>query len=339
MLVRPRATIEDVAKHAGVSTATVSRVMNRSGKVSDRAAGRVEAAMATLSYVPSATAQGLARHKTKTIGVVLPSFGTPFLQTLLQGISQAAYKQGFSLLVYAHHEPTLFQAGVALPIGEHNVDGLLIFNNSADDRLLLYLYERQFPTILLYQTAPTAAPLPTVSVDNYQGAYTAVEHLLTACGRRRIAFLRGPVGSDDSREREAGYHAALQAHGVAVDQTCGIGNFSTPTADATVQQWLAAGRTFDAIFAGDDNGAVGAINALQRAGLHVPTDVAVVGFNGDPLDHLPIPPLTTVQAPTLRVGYTAMHLLVELLQGRPVAAATNLPTALIIRESCGYHQL
>jgi DNA-binding LacI/PurR family transcriptional regulator len=227
---------------------------------------------------------------------------------------------------------------VALPIGEHNIDGLLVFSNSVDDHLLLYLHERQFPTILLYRTAPSFAPLPAVGINNHQGAYRAVEHLLTHCGRHRIAFLRGPAGSDDSREREAGYRAALQVHGVAVDETLlGIGNFATPTAETTVQQWLAEGYAFDAIFAGDDNAAVGAISALQRAGLRVPEDVAVVGFNDDPLDHVGVPPLTTVRAPTVRVGYTAIHLLVELLQGRHVAATTQLPTALVVRQSCGYH--
>ncbi len=337
-VARPRATIEDVARVAGVSTATVSRVMNRSPKVSPHTIKQVEAAMATLKYTPSATAQGLARHKTNTIGVVLPSFGTPFLQLLLQGISQGAYNQGFSLLVYAHHEPTMLQTGVALPIGEHNIDGLLIFSNSADDHLLLYLYERQFPTILLYQIAPPSIPLPTVLVDNQHGAYLAVEHLITQCGRRRIALLRGPAGSDDSREREAGYRLALQAHGIAVDETLiGDGDFSTPKAAATVNHWLAAGCAFDAIFAGDDNGAVGAIKALQATGRRVPEDVAVVGFNDDPLDlaHLAIPALTTVRAPTIRAGYTAIHLLVQWLQGESAAPITKLPTELVIRQSCG----
>lgn len=334
---RPRATIEDVAKAAGVSTATVSRVMNRSGKVSQRAIKRVEAAMNSLKYVPSATAQGLARHKTNTIGVVLPSFGTPFLQTLLQGISQGAYNHGLSILLYAHHAPTLFQTGIALPIGEHNTDGMLIFSNSADDHLLLYLYERQFPTILLYQRAPTMAPLPSILIDNYQGAYAAVEHLLTHCGRRQIAFLRGPAGSDDSAEREAGYGAALQAYGHSIaGALIGEGNFSTPKAEATVTAWLAAGHRFDGIFAGDDNAAVGAIHALQAAGRRVPDDVAVVGFNDDPLDHLAIPPLTTVRAPTIRVGYTAIHQLVQRFQGHSLAPVTKLPTELIIRRSCGY---
>jgi len=334
---RPRATIEDVAKAAGVSTATVSRVMNRSGKVSQRALKRVEAAMTALKYVPSATAQGLARHKTNTIGVVLPSFGTPFLQTLLQGISQGAYNHGLSILLYAHHAPTLFQTGIALPVGEHNTDGMVIFSNSADDHLLLYLYERQFPTILLYQYAPTGAPLPSILIDNYQGAYDAVTHLLTHCGRRRIAFLRGPAGNDDSAEREAGYGAALRAHGYPSDPTLiGVGNFSTPRSEATVGAWLAAGHHFDAIFAGDDNAAVGAINALQAAGRHVPDDVAVVGFNDDPLEQLAIPPLTTVRAPTIRVGYTAIHQLVQRFQGHSLAPVTKLPTELVIRHSCGY---
>lgn len=334
---RPRATIEDVAKAAGVSTATVSRVMNRSGKVSQRAIKRVEAAMNTLKYVPSATAQGLARHKTNTIGVVLPSFGTPFLQTLLQGISQGAYNHGLSILLYAHHAPTLFQTGVALPIGEHNTDGLLIFSNSADDHLLLYLYERQFPTILLYRHAPTGIPLPSILIDNYQGAYDAVTHLITRCGRRQIAFLRGPMGSDDSAEREAGYRAALETYGGPVDAALiGDGDFSTPKAAATVAAWLASGQGFDAIFAGDDNAAVGAINALQAAGRRVPEEVAVVGFNDDPLEHLAIPPLTTIRAPTVQVGYTAIHHLVQRCQGQSLASVTKLPTELIIRRSCGY---
>lgn len=334
--IRTRATIEDVAKSAGVSTATVSRVMNRTGKVAERTAKKVEAAMAALKYVPSAMAQGLARHKTNTLGVVLPSFGTPFLLALLQGISQGSYVAGLSLLVYAQYGPNAFRAGISFPIGEHNIDGLIVFSGSVDEALLLYLYERRFPTVLLYQKAPVNAPLPSLLIDNYGGSYAAVAHLITHCQRRRIAYLRGPMHNEDSQEREAGYCAALAAHGIALDPTLiGNGDFSEPRAAAVVSQWLADGLHFDAIYAGDDNAAVGAMRALQAAGRQVPEDVAVVGFNDDDLAHLPLPPLTTVRAPTVRMGYSAVHQLVQLMAGERVEQAVTLPTELILRDSCG----
>ncbi|MEZ4622970.1 MAG: LacI family DNA-binding transcriptional regulator [Caldilineaceae bacterium] len=333
---RPRATIEDVAKYAGVSTATVSRVMNQSGKVAAKTARKVEMAMATLKYVPSATAQGLARHKTNTLGVVMPSFGTPFLLALLQGISQGSYDAGLSLLVHAQYRPNAFQAGVSCPIGEHNIDGLIIFSGTVDEALLLYLYERRFPTVLLYQRAPAIAPVPSLLIDNYGGSYAAVEHLILHCRRRRIAFLCGPPGNGDAQDRHAGYRAALDAYHIALDpMLIGSGDFSEHRAEATVSQWLADGVTFDAIYTGDDNAAVGAIRALQAAGHRVPHDVAVVGFNDDDLSHLPLPPLTTVRAPTIRMGYSAIHHLVQMMAGKGVEQLVTLPTALVIRDSCG----
>jgi DNA-binding LacI/PurR family transcriptional regulator len=178
--------------------------------------------------------------------------------------------------------------------------------------------------------------IPCVTFENRVGARQAVDHLIEVHGRQRIAFLAGPEGNEDSYWRERGYRESLEAHGLTYDRALlGRGEFREQTAQVTVARWLAEGLAFDAIFTGDDDSAGGALLALTGAGKRVPDDVALVGFDDTLVSRYLTPPLTTVHAPTERVGHEAVRQIVRLLSTGDADPVTLLPTRLVIRKSCG----
>jgi DNA-binding LacI/PurR family transcriptional regulator len=328
-------TIADVARRAGVSIATVSRVINGNTPVVQSTAERVQAAITELNFVPRSAARVLASRRTNTIGLLLPEIGGWFFPSMLRGIELAARQAGFDLLIHTVDvEYPLKTSRRAL--GMHNTDGLIVFTNSVSDEELSYLYENNFPIVLLHQTPPDGLNIPVITIENKDGAQKLVDHLIEVHGRRRIAFLRGPEGHEDSEWRERGYRESLSAHGIPFDESLVTrGEFDDEKASMAVKQWLENGIEFDAIFAGDDLSALGAITALQGAGRRVPEDVAVVGFDDIPLARFISPPLTTVRAPTEQTGKDAVTQLVHLIRNEPAESITLLPTELVIRKSCG----
>jgi DNA-binding LacI/PurR family transcriptional regulator len=335
MNAQNRITIDDVAKLAGVSIATVSRVLNDTGKVAAATKERVLAAVAELDYVPHAGARGLAGSRRHTIGLIFPGMGDAFLTELLIGIDQQITDAGYELLLYSTRLRNRDQTIQSIPLGEHNTDGLIIYASSLTEAEIRRFYERGFPVVLLHQSAPEGLAIPSVTFENKAGAETAVNHLINL-GRRRIVYLTGPEGNEDSQWREMGYCQALAEHGIPVtSELIAMGGFHDTTSEVTVRQLLADGVEFDAIFAGDDRSARGALLALQQAGKRVPEDVAVVGFDDASYARYLTPPLSTVHAPIAESGREAAEQITRLIQGEYTDMLTLLPTELIIRESCG----
>jgi DNA-binding LacI/PurR family transcriptional regulator len=333
-----RVTIDEVAQRAGVSISTVSRVLNQTASVTEDATARVLAVVAELGYVPQTAARHLAQGKTNTLGLLLPDIGSDFFSPLLHSINAVAANAGYDLLI-AIRRRAEGQSPLRQPIGKHNTDGLLVFDHSHSEAELRHFHQSGFPAVLLYRSAPAGTTFPSIMIENKAGARQIVDHLIEVHGRRRIAFLRGPAGNEDSRWRERGYREALAAHSIAFDpDLVGEGEFYDAPARATVERWLAAGLAFDAIFAGDDGSAVGALAALSQVGLRVPEDVALAGFDDDPMVRYLVPPLTTVRAPTERVGREAVQQLIRLIENGRARPITLLPTELVIRRSCGCDQ-
>jgi LacI family transcriptional regulator len=331
-----RATIADVAQRAGVSIATVSRVINRTGPVAEETAAQVQVAIAELNYVPHAAARGLASRRTDTLGLLVSSISSPFLVPLLRGIEIGAREAGFSLLIHSTQDGAGQVPRPRRPLGEHNSDGLLVYVSTLDEAELRYLYSLRFPMVLLYQTPPDSLQIPHVNFENKAGARKLVDHLIEVHGYRRIAFLRGPESEEDSHWREKGYLEALAAHTIPFDPgLIGLGGFDEQVAQRSVERWLEEGLPMDAIFAGDDDAAVGVIQALQQAGKEVPQDVAVVGFDDVHLAHYLMPPLTTVRTPVEQSGREAVRQLVQLIHTGHAEQQILLPTELVIRRSCG----
>ncbi|MEZ4767973.1 MAG: LacI family DNA-binding transcriptional regulator [Caldilineales bacterium] len=331
-----RATITDVARLAGVSIATVSRVLNGTAPVADDTVQLVQQAIEELNYTPHAAARSLAGRSTGTIGLLLPRLSGAFYPPLIRGLETGAKEYGFDLLIHASVYVPEDGRRRPVPLDERNTDGLLVFTDRLDDAEITRLYEQGFPLVLLYRAAPAGLKIPSVTVENKRGARSLVEHLITVHGFRRIAYLAGPDGNEDSYWRELGYREALAEHGIAFDpDMVGCGEFDDVRARAVVEEWLHRGLRFDAIFAGDDEAASGCIMALRQAGKQVPVDVAVVGFDDVPFARLMAPSLTTVRAPIETVGEVAVHQLITLIQGGEPVPFTLLPTELVIRQSCG----
>jgi len=325
-------TIADVAKHASVSIATVSRVLNGTVPVQLEKAERVRLAMEELQFVPRHAARVLASRRTNTIGLVLSEISGAFFPPMLKGIEAGAHEAGYDLLIHS----TKKEGPTRRPLGEHNTDGLLIFTDSLDHRELHRLHNINFPIVLLHQTPPDSLDIPVIAIENKDGAAMLMDHLIEAHGRRRIVFLRGPEGHEDSVWRERGYREALEAHQIQFDPALiASGEFDEDEAFATIQQMLSDGIDFDAIFAGDDDSAIGAMRALKLAGRLIPGDVAVVGFDDVPFARYLSPALTTVRAPIEEIGREAVRQLTRLMNGEQAQALTLMRTELIIRESCG----
>jgi DNA-binding LacI/PurR family transcriptional regulator len=298
---------------------------------------RVQKAIDELGYVLHTAARVLSSNRTGNIGLILPGIGNTFLSTLLESVNLYAIASGYNLLVYATTTQTSIQDGVPLPLNETNTDGLLIFADSVDDRTIFHLHRRQFPVVLLYRLPPQDIEMPCVLLENKNGTYKLIEHLIKNCGHRRIAFMAGPPGNQDSFWREQGYREALTRHGIPFDpMLMGVGAFHDWIAKEQVEKWLAEGLQVDAIFAGDDTAAMAAILALQHAGRRVPEDVAVVGFNNDALSKYISPPLTTVHAPTDEIGRMAAKKLFHLIRGEPTELLTSFKTEIVVRQSCGH---
>ncbi len=334
-----RVTIDDVAQRAGVSISTVSRVINRAVPVSDEASRRVETAMRELSYRPRAAARNLATRKTNTLGLLISGIEGDFFAPLLSGIEAVTSEAGYDLLI-----STSSRLGPCdefpSSLGAHNTDGMLIFANSLGPAGLAQCHANEFPIVLIHQVPPAGLGIPCVTVENRAAACSLVQHLIDAHGRRRIVFLQGPEGHEDSYWREAGYRKALQERSIRFDPgLVAAGGFDRRVAQATIHEMLRAGVTMDAVFAGDDEAAIGVLAALEEAGIRVPKEVAVVGFDDQRLSAYLTPPLTTVRAPTQQVGREAARQLLSLLQGAQAQPLTLLPTQIVLRHSCGCGQV
>lgn len=331
-----RITIDDVAERAGVSPATVSRVINQSAGVSDEKAAQVWEAIRALDYVPHAAAQTLAANRTHTLGLLLPAISGGFFVSMLAGIESGLEETGYDLLTYSTRASSDPRARMRRPLGDHNTDGLLVFADSLDEDELRRLADRRFPVVLLHRSPPDGTDIPTVTFENKSGARKAVDHLIDVHDRRRIVYVAGPEQHEDSYWRRRGYREALDAHGIPFDPALVVtGNFEEAPADKAISDLLAAGVDFDGVFSGDDESAIGVMNALQRAGRRIPQDVAVVGFDDVEISRHLTPPLTTIHAPIETAGLEAVRQLVKLVRTGSTEPLILLPTDLVIRRSCG----
>jgi len=326
-------TIADVARHAQVSIATVSRVLNGTAPVQPEKSERVREAMSELQFIPRSAARILASRKTNTIGLVFSEIGGAFFPHLLKGIEAQLHVAGYELLIYSTHIDHPIRRK---PIGEHNTDGLLVFTTSLEPAELKRLYDLNFPTVLLHATPPQDMNIPVITIENKDGAKMLVGHLIETHNRRRIVFLRGPDGHEDSEWRERGYREALESHGISFDRKLvGLGGFDEEQAFLTIQRLISDGMDFDAVFSGDDDASIGVYRALKQTGRLIPQDVAVVGFDDVQFARHLSPALTTVRAPIEEVGREAVRQLTKLIDGEQAEALTLMRTELVIRESCG----
>lgn len=329
-------TIRDVARKVGVSVATISRYLNRSAPVSDDVAVRIEQVVTEMQYVPHPTARNLATRKMRSVGILLSTMMNEYVAPLLAGAESVARREGYNLLVATYRGEGRDE--LPAPIGPHNTQGLLVFADALTDKELARLHEKHFPMILIHRTSPAGISIPSVTIENKAAVRSLVGHLIEKHNCQRLLYLRGPEVQDDAHWREIGFKEALSGHNIPFDPALVIqGEFDREVAYSNLKAYLDDARhpTFDAIVAGDDDSAIGALNALSERGLRVPQDVPVVGFDDMSISAFLRPALTTVNAPTQMVGQTAAQMLCDYMANRPVEDVVLLPTELVIRHSCG----
>lgn len=333
-----RLTLEEIGRLAGVSRATVSRVINKPDNVTPELRERVERVIAETGFQPNMAARSLASNRSNLIGLIIPSvaqtlFTDPYFPTLIQGITQACneHQHTLSLFVFYSHEERhqVYQRATQSGL----LDGILVTSDELHNPLWYMLQKQQMPFV--YIGPPVVAEEANfVDVDNLGGAYIATSHLIRQ-GRQRIAHIGASQNTNVGRDRLNGYRNALIERGRIVNpDLIALGDFTEDSGYIAMRELLP--HEPDAVFVASDTMAIGAMEATHAAGLRVPDDVAFVGFDDLPPAEKAVPPLTTIHQPITQMGKLAVETLLDILEvGTETVRHTVLPTKLVIRASCG----
>ncbi len=328
------ATIKDVAREAKVSVASVSRVLNGTGGVTPATQKIVREVAARLHYVPDNAARSLITGRTNTIGAVLPDLYGEFFSELIRGIDLAARARGLHLLVSSSHDG-VEDAAAAVRAMRGRVDGMLILSEYVDADFLGNNLPDNLPVVLL-DSPVKSARYPVFNIDNRAGAIAMVRHLVES-GRERVAFIAGPKTNFDAQQRDKGYRAAMAKHAPDAQLTIVAGDFSEESGYRAGRELLAQKKRPQAVFAANDMMAVGCLYAFKEAGLDVPKDIAVAGFDDILIARYVTPPLSTVQVRIADLGRIALERLAALLDPADTTPASvqTLGCEIVIRETCG----
>lgn len=323
-------TLEMVAQAAGVSPSTVSRILNGTAVVSAEKQAAVDAAIKKLGFRPNPVARGLAGGRTMSIGVLTQTISSPFYGEALLGIEDKLEHAGYIPLFVSGHWTEQEERNAIEALLQRRVDGLIVLAGRMSNTAL-QAYAKQLPLVVVGREM-SGARLFSLSFDNRAGALLATQHLIES-GHTRIAFIAGDRGHEDALEREAGYRQALKQAGLPYDpQLVMPGNFTEAGGLLAVNRLLDSRVPFTAIFASNDQAAIGAALGLYRRNVRVPDDVSLVGFDDVAPARFAIPPLTTVRQSVYETGAQAALAMLELLRGETPTAALP-PPALVPRES------
>ncbi len=330
-------TIRQIAKLAGVSRSTASRVLNNHPNVSPELREQVQAVIAETGYRPDPIARSLSSRRSHIIGLVIPLairslFEDPFFPRLMQGISEGCNSHDYTLSLFLFHSEEEERKLNDRISHSRLVDGFVVTATRTGDPLIPQLLANQIPFVVHGRHEDQRVSF--IEVDNEAGAHAAVSHLVRQ-GRRRIALISGPSNSLAAQDREKGYLKALQERRVRVDEALmARGDFTESSSYEAMQRLLPLEP--DAVFVASDSMALGALRALRQAGKRVPEEVAIVGFDDMPQAATANPPLTTVRQPIRRAGVMAVETLIDILgNGSEAPRRIILPTELVIRASCG----
>ncbi len=376
-------SITDVAKAAGVSTATVSRVLHNSDAVKPATRDQVLAVIDQMNYKPNALARQMRTQKTKTVIVIVPDLGNTFFSEILYGIETCATKHGYQILIANMHNQPSIEKYYFKAVQEHSVDGVISLSASVAKRLMEQV-AKEHPIVVACQYLESDN-IPNVTIDNISAAESITNHLiqlghrkiahiagpptiplykdrlngyisaltknnipiaaesitnhLIQLGHRKIAHIAGPPTIPLYKDRLNGYISALTKNNIPIDlEMVSFGESSIQHGYDGMKNLLESGKSFSAVFTAGDIMAVGAIKAIKDAGLRVPQDCAVVGFDDIEISAFCDPPLTTVRQPRYQIGETAFKMLLKLMNKTHLNdPQVVLDYDIVIRESCGYH--
>lgn len=329
-------TLEDIARKAGVSTSTVSRVLNGSKRVAEDKRALVLAAIEEYGYRPNLVARGLVRGRSMTIGVLMQDISSPFFARMVSGIEQGLDQAEYRPMFASTHWRSDHQDDEARSLQlllERRVDGVIVLASSIPDDELRAV-AAQLPLMVVARRIPGLEE-QCLYIDNEDGAYRATRYLI-GLGHTRIAHLAGTPGHPDAAARLAGYRRALAEAAIPEnEQLVAAGRFHEDSGLSAFEQLLARGEQFSAIFAANDQMAYGAMLGLFNHGYRIPADISLVGFDDQFLSAYTLPPLTTVRQPSFEMGHAAAKAMLRLLNNEPPALPTFIAD-LVIRKSAMY---
>lgn len=339
-MTRQRLTIHDVAKAAGVSIGTVSLAMADHPDVAEATKERVRKAASELSYSPSAVGRALQARRTNSVALVVPNsgrhvFGHLYFMEVMSGVSEVLDASGMTLVVSTSPTETDEEAAYLKILRSQQVDGVILASAALHDPNITRLQQSAHPFVYLGRYSLDAR-VPAVGIDDIGGARTATRHLLEH-GHTRIAHISGPLAHLSAMDRQRGYEQALLQAGVGLrPEYCFEGNYSEDAGRTGMRALLNLAEPPTALFAANDETALGAISSLREVGIEPGKHFPVVGFDDVVLARVVSPSLTTIRQPMRQLGVIAANLLLDLLNGKQLDVfQTELATELVVRSSCG----
>lgn len=330
-MTNSRPTIRDVARQAGVSHQTVSRVINESADVLPETRALVEEAIKELGYRPSAIARSMARGQTHTLACISPNLTDYTFASVIEGAETEARQHGYFILSSSATDPDAFRELVDELVGHRRVDGLIVINPYSDARFE-HLPEN-FPVVFVGARAHGEG-ISSVCLDDEKVAYEATRHLISL-GHTGIAMVTGPMEEDCSQDRTEGYRRALTEAGIPFDESMIVeGDWSATSGQDALLSFVEQGRAPTAVFAQNDRMAMGVLRAARDVNLKVPSQLAVIGVDDMPLSSYFDPPLTTMQQDMPRIGREATRILLDIINKKNTfLREVKLSAQLIVRQS------
>jgi DNA-binding LacI/PurR family transcriptional regulator len=333
-----RMDIRTIARAANVSIATVSRTMNHVASVNPKMAKRVWKVIDELDYFPNTQARALVSGRSRLLGIIVSEITNPFFPELIQGFEDIAVENGYEILVSStNYDPKRMSHCIRRML-ERKVDGVAVMTFGIEEPLLDQLAKRKVPLVFI-DVGPERPGISVLKVDYHHGIRQGVQHL-AALGHRSIAFISGPVRLHSAQSRATAFSQSLHECGITPEQEWIIEGDHTMEGGIAVMGTILAGKVWPtAVMCSNDMTAIGVLHKLYRAGLRVPDDFSVIGFDDIHIAEVTIPPLTTIQMSRFelaRAAVTALRAQVEGFAGAAEKREISIPTNLIVRESTGF---
>ncbi|TCN24181.1 LacI family transcriptional regulator [Mesobacillus foraminis] len=326
-------TIRDVAREAGVSVATVSRIINNKGEASPETIARVKRVIKELNYKPNSLAKSLSKRNSDLIALLVPTLSNPFFPELVKAIESAANEQGYNIYL-CNSDDKRFKVKYYLDsMVDHYVSGAIINSLHVDEKDLEMLEERGIKTITI-DRANFEHPYSAVTVDHQLGAEQAVTHLIEDEGCRKIVFISGPRGEKSAEDRLKGFKHSIEKSGLPVETSVVYGDFGTESGYHGLQSLIEKGTVFDSIFSSNDAMAIGAMKACYEYGIKIPEQVKVIGYDNISFASFMAPSLSTIDQRKGEIGKLAIQELIRLIQnGEEKPKQYRLEPQIVIRQS------
>lgn len=327
------ATMKQVAEKARVSTTTVSHVINNTRVVSEDARERVLAVINELRYIPSAVARSLKNDKTHTLGMMIPNNSNPYFAEIIQGIEDESFKLGYNIILCNSYDDPKKQTAYTRVLMEKRIDGLILVSSGSDEELNQLLNDEGIPKVLVDREVPGLIA-DFIEADHEQGGYLATKYLIDL-GHRNIACVAGPQNLLLSSDRVHGYRRALQEAGIPLrDEFLTYSDFTSEGGFNAMQQLLALPQRPSAIFLSNDLMAIGGLCAAQQAGVRIPEQLSIMGYDDIALASFSTPRLTTIAQPKYEIGVLTAQVMVARIRNAELPWRREmLQTKLVIRQS------